>query len=181
MVRFPLIAEEITEYPPPESCLLAALKFFLKNFSFWVRVFPIFCTYISERVFITASDKPERRFKRNVRYRKTGRTRQAAGAGKHPPEAAARGNKPLRSVYAAVHGADADSGHGRRAGTTCRMGRIRRDAAATGRGRLCAGGCHLLCRGGSDHRTVFPAQKQGKPEKRRGGQTEPHEQEEKSQ
>ena len=28
MVRFPLIAEEITEYPLPESCFLAALKFF---------------------------------------------------------------------------------------------------------------------------------------------------------
>ena len=48
----------------------------MKNFAFWVRVFSIFCTYISERVFITISDKPERRFKRNVRYRKTGRTRR---------------------------------------------------------------------------------------------------------
>ncbi len=46
-------------------------------------------------------------FKRYVRYRKTGRIRQAACAGKHPPGAAARGNKPLRSVYAAVRGADA--------------------------------------------------------------------------
>ena len=32
----------------------------MKNFSFWVRVFSIFCTYISERVFITIPDKPER-------------------------------------------------------------------------------------------------------------------------
>ena len=39
--------------------------------------------------------------------------------------------------------------------------------------RLCAGGCRLLCRGGGDHCAVFPAQKQGKPEKRRGGQTSP--------
>ena len=54
-----------------------------------MRVFSIFCTYISERVFITVPDKPERGFKRNVRYRKAGRTRQAAGAGKHPSEAAA--------------------------------------------------------------------------------------------
>ena len=53
---------------------------------------------------------------------KTGRTRQAAGAGKHPPEAAARGNKSLRSVYAAVRGADADSGHGRRPGQTAAWG-----------------------------------------------------------
>ena len=138
-----------------------------------MRVFSIFCTYISERVFITVPDKPERGFKRYVRYRKTGRTRQAAGAGKHPPEAAARGNKPLRSVYAAVRGADADSGHGRRAGATGSMGRVRLDAAAAGRGRLCAGGRRLLCRGGGDHCAVFPAQKQGKPEKRRGGQTSP--------
>ena len=138
-----------------------------------MRVFSIFCTYISERVFITVPDKPERGFKRYVRYRKTGRIRQAAGAGKQPPEAAARGNKSLRSVYAAVRGADADSGHGRRAGATGSMGRVRLDAAAAGRGRLCAGGCRLLCRGGGDHYAVFPAQKQGKPEKRRGGQTSP--------
>ena len=104
---------------------------------------------------------------------KTGRTRQAAGAGKHPPEAAARGNKPLRSVYTAVRGADAGGGHGRRTGATGSMGRVRRDAAAGGRGRLCAGSRHLLCRGGGDHRAVFPAQNQRKPEKRRGGQTEP--------
>ena len=76
----------------------------MKNFSFWVRVFSIFCTYISERVFITVSDKPERGFKQYVRYRKTGRTRQAAGAGKHPPEAAARGNKPLRFLPDVIHG-----------------------------------------------------------------------------
>ena len=50
--------------------------------------------------------------------RKTGRTRQAAGAGKHPPEAAARHLWTKRYVYAAVRGADADSGHGHRAGAT---------------------------------------------------------------
>ena len=82
----------------------------MKNFSFWVRVFSIFCTYISERVFITVPDKPERGANDMYDTCKTGRTRQAAGAGKHPPEAAARGNKPLRSVYAAVRGADAGGG-----------------------------------------------------------------------
>ena len=80
-----------------------------------------------------------------------------------------RGNKPLRSVYTAVRGADADSGHGRRSGTDRRMGRVRRDAAAGGRGRLCAGGRRLLCSGGGHHRAVLPAQMQGKPEKRRDG------------
>ena len=138
-----------------------------------MRVFSIFCTYISERVFITVPDKPERGFKRYVRYRKTGRIRQAAGAGKQPPEAAARGNKSLRSVYAAVRGADADSGHGRRAGATGSMGRVRLDAAAAGRGRLCAGGRRLLCGSGGNYSPVFPAQNQRKPEKRRGGQAEP--------
>lgn len=61
------------------------------------------------------------------------------------------------------------------------MGRVRRDAAAGGRGWLCAGGRRLLCRGGGDHRAVFPAQNQRKPEK--GGADKPnrHEQEEKSQ
>ncbi len=138
-----------------------------------MRVFSIFCTYISERVFITVPDKPERGFKRYVRYRKAGRTRQAAGAGKHPPETAARHLWTECRVYAAVRGADAGGGHGRRVGATGSMGRVRRDAAAGGRGRLCAGGRRLLCRGGSDHRAVLPAQKQRKPEKERGGQAEP--------
>ena len=146
-----------------------------------MRVFSFFCTYISERVFITVSDKPEGGFKRNVRYRKTGRTRQAAGTGKHPPEAAARGNKPLRSVYAAVRGADAGGGHGRRTGTTRGMGRVRRDAAAGGRGRLCAGGRRLLCSGGGHHRAVLPAQKKRKSEKDGTGKPARHEKEEKSQ
>lgn len=48
----------------------------MKNFAFWVRVFSIFCTYISERVFITVPDKPERGFKRYVRYRKTAFVKQ---------------------------------------------------------------------------------------------------------
>ena len=56
-----------------ECCVMAALaifkngsQIFLKNFSFLVRVFSIFCTYISERVFITVSDKPDRGFKQYV-------------------------------------------------------------------------------------------------------------------
>ena len=127
------------------------------------------------------SKNPVRRFKRYVRYRKTGHARQAAGAGKHPPEAAARGNQPLRSVYAAVRSADADGGHGRRAGADSRMGRVRRDAAAGGRRRLCAGGSRLLCSGGGHHRAVLPAQKQRKSEKDGADKPNRHEQEEESQ
>jgi len=82
-----------------------------------VRVFSIFCTYISERVFITVPDKPERGFKRNVRYRKAGRTRQAAGTGKHPSEAAARGNKPLRFLPDVIHGTCRGGGRTYSAGT----------------------------------------------------------------
>ena len=68
------------------------------------------------------SINPERRFKRNVRYRKTSRTRQAAGAGKHPPEAAARYIWVERSVYAAVRGDDAGGGCVCSAGADSRMG-----------------------------------------------------------
>ena len=76
-------------------------------------------------------------------------------------------------MYAAVRGLDADGGHGHRAGADRRMGRVRRGAAAGGRGRLRAGGRRLLCSGGSDHRAVLPAQNQRKPEKRRDGQAHP--------
>ena len=114
------------------------------------------------------SKNPERRFKRNVRCRKTGRTRQAAGAGKHPPEAAARHLWTECRVYAAVHGTDAGGGHICSAGTDRRMGRVRRDAAAGGRGRLCAGGRCLLCSSGGHHRAVLPAQEKRKSEKRQG-------------
>ena len=69
-----------------------------------MRVFSIFCTYISERVFITIPDKPERGANDMYDTCKTGRTRQAAGAGKHPPEAAARGNKLLRFLPDVIHG-----------------------------------------------------------------------------
>ena len=68
------------------------------------------------------SINPERRFKRNVRYRKTSRTRQAAGAGKHPPEAVARHIWAERSVYAAVRGDDAGGGCVCSAGETAAWG-----------------------------------------------------------
>ncbi len=71
-------------------------------------------------------------------------------------------------VYAAVHGADAGGGHICSAGTDRRMGRVRRDAAAGGRGRLCAGGRCLLCSSGGHHRAVLPAQEKRKSEKRQG-------------
>ncbi len=60
VVCFPLIAEEITEHSLLESCFWRLSIFLEKNFAFWVRVFSIFCTYISEGVFlITVPDKPE--------------------------------------------------------------------------------------------------------------------------
>ena len=105
------------------------------------------------------SINPERRFKRNVRYRKTSRTRQAAGAGKHPPEAVARHIWAERSVYAAVRGDDAGGGCVCSAGADSRMGRVRRDAAAGGRGRLCAGGRRLLCSGGGRYRVLHTIEK----------------------
>ena len=114
------------------------------------------------------SKNPERRFKRNVRCRKTGRTRQAAGAGKHPSEAAARGNKPLRFLPDVIHGTCRGGGRTYSAGTDRRVGRVRRDAAAGGRGRLCAGGRCLLCSSGGHHRAVLPAQEKRKSEKRQG-------------
>ena len=104
---------------------------------------------------------------------KTGRTRQAAGAGKHPPEAAARGNKPLRFLPDVIHGTCRGGGRTYSAGTDRRMGRVRHEAAAVGRRRLCAGGRRLLCRGGGDHRAVHSAQKQEKSEKRRDKQARP--------
>ena len=104
---------------------------------------------------------------------KTGRTRQAAGAGKHPPEAAARGNKPLRFLPDVIHGTCRGGGGTYSAGTDRRMGRVRHEAAAGGRRRLCAGGRRLLCRGGGDHRAVHSAQKQEKSEKRRDKQARP--------
>ena len=104
---------------------------------------------------------------------KTGRTRQAAGAGKHPPEAAARGNKPLRFLPDVIHGTCRGGGRTYSAGTDRRMGRVRHEAAAGGRRRLCAGGRRLLCRGGGDHHAVHSAQKQEKSEKRRDKQARP--------
>ena len=104
---------------------------------------------------------------------KTGRTRQAAGAGKHPPEAAARGNKPLRFLPDVIHGTCRGGERTYSAGTDRRMGRVRHEAAAGGRRRLCAGGRRLLCRGDGDHRAVHSAQKQEKSEKRRDKQARP--------
>lgn len=56
-VCFPPSAESIIENFLLESCFLAAL-FFWENFAFWVRVFPMECTYISEGFFQRISRKP---------------------------------------------------------------------------------------------------------------------------
>ena len=104
---------------------------------------------------------------------KTGRTRQAAGAGKHPPEAAVRGNKPICFVPDVIHGTCQGSGRTYSAGTDRRTGRVRHNAAAGGRRRLCAGSRYFLCRSVSYHCTVLPAQNQRKPEKTRDGQARP--------
>ena len=119
------------------------------------------------------SKNPVRRFKRYVRYRKTGRTRQAAGAGKHPPKAAVRHIWAEHRVYAAVRGADAGGRRTYRSGTGRRMGQLRHDAAAGGRRRLCTGGRCVIRGGGGHHRTVLPAQNQRKTEKRCGEQARP--------
>ena len=67
-------------------------------------------------------------------------------------------------------------------GTDRRMGRVRRDAAAGGRGRLCAGGRRLLCRGGGRSPRCASGSESEKTRKKTG-RTRPnrHEQEEKSQ
>ena len=48
---------------------------------------------------------------------------------------------------------------GNGAGADSRMGRVRRDAAAGGRGRLCAGGRRLLCSGGGRYRVLHTIEK----------------------
>ena len=67
-------------------------------------------------------------------------------------------------------------------GQTGSMGRVRRDAAAGGRGRLCAGGRRLLCRGGGRSPRCASGSESEKTRKK-AGRTIPnrHEQEEKSQ
>ena len=103
---------------------------FLKNFAFWVRVFSIFCTYISEGVFKPHFNKSREKVQTKCTIPQNGRTRQAAGAGKHPPEAAARGNKPLRFLPDVIHGTCRGGGRTYSAGTDRRVGCVRRDAAA---------------------------------------------------
>ena len=64
------------------------------------------------------------------------------------------------------------------AGADRRMGRVRRDAAAGGRGRLCAGGRRLLCSGGGrSPRCASRLRSRENQIKRRDGQTEPQKQE----
>ena len=61
-----------------------------------MRVFSIFCTYISERVFITIPDKPERGGKRYVRYLQDGSHSSSSGCGKTPAAWGVFGTRLLR-------------------------------------------------------------------------------------
>ena len=70
----------------------------------------IFCTYISEGIFKLHFKKSKEKVQTKCTIPQNESHSSSSGAGKHPPEAAARGNKPLRSVYAAVRGADAGGG-----------------------------------------------------------------------
>ena len=86
-------------------------------------------------------------------------------------------------VSAVVRGADARAaGTLIAAGTDRRMGRVRRDAAAGGRGRLCAGGRRLLCSGGGRSPRCASGSETRKT-REKTGQISPtrHEKEEKSQ
>ena len=136
-----------------------------------MRVFSIFVP-ISEGVFKPHFKKSREEVQAECTIPQGGSHSSSSGCRKTPAEAAARGNQPLRSVYAAVRSADADSGRGRRAGTDRRMGRVRRDAAAGGRRRLCAGGRRLLCSGGGHHRAV-PSGLRNRENQKKTGRTSP--------
>ena len=63
---------------------MAALKIFLKNFAFWVRVFSIFCTYISEGVFKPHFKKSREEVQTKCTIPQDGSHSSSSGCGKTP-------------------------------------------------------------------------------------------------
>ena len=76
-----------------ECCVMAALaifkngsQIFLKNFSFWVRVFSIFCTYISEEVFKPYFKESREEVQTICTIPQDGSHSSSSGCGKTPAE-----------------------------------------------------------------------------------------------
>ena len=138
-----------------------------------MRVFSIFCTYISEEVFKPHFKKSSEEVQTICTIPQDGSHSSSSGCGKTPAEGSGAAYMGWRRVYAAVRGADAGGRRTYRSGTGRRMGQLRHDAAAGGRRRLCTGGRCVIRGGGGHHRTVLPAQNQRKTEKRCGEQARP--------
>ena len=98
-------------YDTARRVALVKSQIFLKNFAFWVRVFSIFCTYISEGVF-----KPHfRKTRKEVQTNMYDTARRVALVKQRVRENTRRRQRReaislSAVVYAAVRGADAGGG-----------------------------------------------------------------------
>ncbi len=70
--------------PPSLRAAFWRLSNFLKNFAFWVRVFSIFCTYISERVFSHSSRQTGEEAQAKCTTPQDGSHSSSIGCGKTP-------------------------------------------------------------------------------------------------
>ena len=66
------------------SCEKTFLKTFLKKFAFWVRVFSIFCTYISEGVFKPHFNKSREKVQTKCTIPQNESHSSSSGCGKTP-------------------------------------------------------------------------------------------------